>query len=57
MQDFSGVNIKNMIIHNVGNKIKGESLDLSTELCDISNQVTSQYLKQKINKIWPREVK
>ena len=46
MQDFSGVNIKNMIIHNVGNKIKGESLDLSTELCDISNQVTSQYLKQ-----------
>ena len=34
MQDFSSVNIKNMIIHNVGNKVKGESLEISTEICD-----------------------
>lgn len=46
MQDFSSVNIKNMIIHNVGNKVKGESLDLSTEICDTNNKVTNQYLKQ-----------
>ena len=46
MQDFSGINIKNMIIHSVGNKVKGESLDLSTEICDIDNKVTNQYLKQ-----------
>lgn len=46
MQDFSGINIKNMIIHSVGNKVKGESLDLSTEICDINNKVTNQYLKQ-----------
>ena len=29
MQDFSSVNIKNMIIHNVGNKVKGEN-DMSS---------------------------
>lgn len=46
MQDFSSVNIKNMIIHNVGNKVKGELLDLSTEICDTNNKVTNQYLKQ-----------
>ena len=42
MQDFSSVNIKNMIIHNVGNKVKGESLDLSTEICDTNNKVTNE---------------
>ena len=46
MQDFSSVNIKNMIIHNVGNKVKGESLEISTEICDANNEVTNQYLKQ-----------
>lgn len=39
MQDFSSVNIKNMIIHNVGNKVKGESLDLSTEICVMKSLV------------------
>lgn len=43
MQDFSSVNIKNMIIHNVGNKVKGESLDLSTEICDTNNKVTQAH--------------
>lgn len=42
MQDFSSVNIKNMIIHNVGNKVKGESLDLSTEICDTSETFEGQ---------------
>ena len=44
MQDFSSVNIKNMIIHNVGNKVKGESLDLSTEICDTSDVALARYL-------------
>lgn len=35
-----------MIIHNVGNKVKGESLEISTEICDANNEVTNQYLKQ-----------
>lgn len=46
MQDFSNVDIKKMIIHNVGNKVKGEPLDLSSEICDVNNEVTYQYLKQ-----------
>lgn len=46
MQDFSSVNIKKMIIHNVGNKVKGEALDLSSEICDVNNEVTNQYLRQ-----------
>ena len=37
-----------MIIHNVGNKVKGESLEISTEICDANNEVTNQYLKQFI---------
>ena len=47
MQDFSSVNIKNMIIHNVGNKVKGESLEISTEICDASN-IYIWYIRNKI---------
>lgn len=46
VQDFSSVKIKNMIIHKVGNKVKGETLDLSSEICDVNNEVTNQYLRQ-----------
>lgn len=46
MQDFSNVNIKNMIIHYVGNKVKDEELNISSEACDVNNEVTNQYLKQ-----------
>lgn len=46
MQDFSNVELKKIIIHLVGNKIKDEELKTSLEPCDTVDDITLQYLKR-----------
>ena len=44
MNDFSMANISKLIVHLIGNKSKDEEALFSSQLADISEQVTEQHL-------------
>lgn len=55
MIDFTNAKIEKLIVHKVGNKMKNEGITISSNLCDINNQVTEsiiqKYLLMPFNKI------